>query len=101
MAPTTPVSPDNTEHTKSYKVPLPPPVPPVKVKKETRRQLPKLNVAKANPDDDEEEEEEDKPEDDDGGKSPFTRMIEEMEAYNGNLSSPTEHPVAKKSKGLE
>ena len=98
MAPTTPVTPGNMEHTKSCKVPMPPPVPPVKIKKETRRQLPKLNFGKASSGD----EEEDKPENDDGGKSPFTRMIEEMEAYNGNLSSPTEHlKHAKKSNELE
>ena len=76
--------------------PTPPPPPPVKVPRETRRQLPKLDFADRTTD----EEDEEKVEGTEGIKSPFTRMIEEMEEYNGTLSSPTEHPVSKKSKGL-
>jgi len=87
---------NNAEPVRTSNTPTPPPPPPVKVPRETRRQLPKIDFTNRTTDD----EDEVIAEGTEGIKSPFTRMIEEMEEYNGALSSPTEHPVSKKLKGL-
>ena len=89
LAPTRPMSPNG--------IPPPPPVPVVKVQPEARRQLPRVSYDTESDCSDREDRELVE-----GAKSPFTRMMEEMQEYSEQLpTSPIEHPVSKKSKGLE
>ncbi|XP_065072074.1 rho GTPase-activating protein 39-like isoform X2 [Rhopilema esculentum] len=98
VAPPKPLSPNATKPPNH--VPIPPPLPIVKAKKDGRRQLPKIDLGKENAGSDKENE--GQPEEIDTIKSPFSRMIQEMEEYSGQLPiSPDGHPVPKKSKGVE
>ena len=72
----------------------------MKTKKDGRRQLPKIDLGNENAGSDKENE--GQPDEIDTIKSPFSRMIQEMEEYSGQLPiSPDGHPVSKKLKGIE